>query len=182
MTKYEWTKKQIYEATKDYPPENRRYLDAFLEEVKKAGESLTRTKYLELFEQGRPPLDADTDYFEYDVLDDRFALVANFSEAWQIPEVEPLPRITTTSKCGKVKLPDDFCTLGGTPDWIQNERFPICPQCDADMILFLQLKSLPYELTKKREDLAAFTFGDAGNFYLFQCPACDTYKTSSECY
>jgi rubredoxin len=182
MTKYQWTKKQIEEATKDHPPDTPKYMDAFLAAVKEAGQSLTRTKFFELFEACSPSDDDDVDYFDYDILSDRWVLVADFSEAWAIPEAEPLPHITTTARCGAFSLPDDFCSLGGTPEWIQNEKYPICPECDADMVLFLQLKSLPYEITRQAEALCAYTFGDAGNFYLFHCPRCGTHKTSWECY
>ena len=182
MTKYEWTKKQIEEVTKDYPPDNPKYMDAFLAEVKKAGQALTRTKFFELFEACAPSDDDTTDYFDYAILSDRWALVADFSEAWELQDSEPLPRITTSAQFGALPLPADFCSIGGTPDWIQNEKYPACPQCDADMVLFLQLKSLPHEITKQHETLRAYTFGDAGNFYLFHCPKCDTHRTSWECY
>jgi len=182
MTKYEWTKQQIEAATTDYPSDHPQYIDAFLEEVKHAGQSLTRTQFFELFEKCRPPEDADTDYFDYSVLDDHFSLAADFKEAWEIPDSEPLPIVTTKAHYSDVPLPDDFCRLGGEPEWIQNEKFPICGECDADMVLFLQLKSLPYEITKDRRELRAYTFGDAGNFYLFHCPKCRTHKTSWECY
>ena len=182
MTKYEWTKKQIEAATKDYPPDNRKYIDAFLEAVKKAGQSLTRTQFYELYKACGPGEEDDADYFDYPVLDDHWVLIANFSEAWDMPASPTLPRVTTKASVGKTSLPADFISLGGTPEWIQNERFPICPECDCDMVLFLQLKSLPYEITKKDEALRAYTFGDAGNFYLFHCPKCGTHKTSWECY
>lgn len=182
MTKYEWTKKEVEIATTDYPPDNRRFIDAFLDAVKQAGQSLTRTKFFELYEACAPGEGEDADYFDYSVLDDHWVLGADFSEAWHMPPTPPLPEITTKATGGTIDLPDDFCRLGGTPDWIQNERFPICPECDCNMVLFLQLKSLPYEITKKVESLGAYTFGDAGNFYLFHCPKCDTHKTSWQCY
>jgi hypothetical protein len=181
MNKYEWTKRQIEEVTKDYPPTNRKYMDAFLAKVKKAGQSLTRVKFFEIYEACCPPDDVEFDYFDYTVLEDHWP-AADFSEAWDLPEVVPLPRITTTAKFGKQTLPQDFCSLGGTPDWIQNERYPICSECDSDMVLFLQLKSLPHEMIEKNQGLGAFMFGDAGNFYLFQCPKCGTHKTSWECH
>jgi hypothetical protein len=182
MTKYEWTKKQIAEATKDYPPGNLKYIDAFLAEVMKAGQSLTRTKFFEIYEACGPSDEDDADYFDYAILSDHWVLVADFGEAWNLPEAEPLPHITTTAKFGTFSLPVDFCSLGGTPDWVQNENYPICPECDADMLLFLQLKSLPHSITSQKEELSVYTFGDAGNFYLFHCPKCDTHKTSWECY
>jgi len=182
MTKYEWTMKQVAEATKEYPPSNRQYIDAFLAEVERAGESLTRVRFFELFKACAPPLDADVGYFDYEVINDRWTFTADFSEAWKIPAIEPLPRITMTAKFGKRSLPGDFCCLGGTPDWIQNEKYPICPKCDANMVLFLQLKSLPYSLTEHHEELDAYTFGDAGNFYLFQCPNCGAYQNSEQCH
>jgi hypothetical protein len=183
MTKYEWTKRHIDEAKKEYPPDNPKYMDDFLAAVKEAGQSLTRVKFFELFDSCAPPDDDDDiDYFDYDVLSDLWTLGANFGEAWTIPAPEPLPRITTTAKFHEQSLPDDFCSLGGTPEWIQEEKYPICPQCDNDMVLFLQLKSLPFELTRVTKALDAFTFGDAGNFYIFHCVKCATHKISCECY
>ncbi len=182
MTKYEWAAQEIKAATKKYPPTDCKYIDALLARLKEAGESLTRSKFFELLETCGPALGDSVDYMDYDVLHDHFSLCANFREAWEIPDVTPHPRIVTKAKYGQIKLPDDFCTLGGSPDWIQSEKFPICGECDADMILFLQLKSIPYRLTKENEELNAFTFGDAGNFYVFQCPKCWEYKTSSECH
>lgn len=182
MSKYEWTKKEIDLAMNGDLPKNRKYIDAFLAAVKKAGPNLTRTKFFELYEACGPGDDQDVDYLDYPVFDDHWVLVADFSEAWDMPATPALPRITAKAAIRKIRLPDDFISLGGTPDWIQNERFPICPKCDCDMVLFLQLKSLPYEITKKDEALMAYTFGDAGNFYLFHCPKCGTHKTSWECY
>lgn len=182
MTKYEWTKKHIKIATKDNPPENSKYIDAFLAAVKEAGEALTRTRFFELFKACGPPDDEDPDYFDYPVLDDHWVLIADFKEVWDMPSVAPLPLVTTQAKFGKVSLPDDFCVLGGTPDFIQNERYPICPGCDADMVLLLQLKSLPYEITSEVKALEAYTFGDAGNCHIFICPSCGILKASQESY
>ncbi|MBN8422810.1 MAG: hypothetical protein J0L73_28135 [Verrucomicrobia bacterium] len=182
MTKYEWTKKQVEMATLEHPPKNRAYIDSFLSAVEKAGQSLTRTQFFELYKASVPGEDEDVDYFDYPVLDDHWVLVADFKEAWDIPAPPALPRITTQAAAGETSLPADFCTLGGTPDWIQNECFPICHKCDGDMVLFLQLKSLPYEITEKEKALEACTFGDDGHFYLFLCPTCGTHKTSLECH
>jgi hypothetical protein len=181
MTKYEWTKKEIESVTSEYPPDDPQYIEAFLAEVKKAGEKLTRTKFFKIYEACAPPKKVEADYFDYAVLDDHWN-AADFREAWGSFEADPLPRIATKATFGRLPLPDDFCVLGGTPDWIQEEKFPICPKCDRDMALFLQLKSLPYEITKNNEPLSTYTFGDAGNFYLFRCATCDTYKNSWECY
>ena len=182
MTKYEWTRKQIEIAAEEHPPENRKYLDAFLAAVKQAGQGLTRTGFFELYEACAPKEDEDADYFDYPILGDHWALIADFSEAWDMPATPPLPRITTQAVTSETPLPEDFCSIGGTPDWIQGDQFPICPACDCDMILFIQLKSLPYAITRNDETLRAYTFGDAGNFYLFHCPKCETYKTSGDCY
>jgi hypothetical protein len=182
MTKYEWTKAQVETATAEFQPEDRTYIDAFLAEIAKAGEELTRTQFEEIFEAGSPPDEVDAGYFDYNILSDHFVLVADFSEAWDISESTPLPRVSTKANFGDVALPDDFCSLGGTPEWIQNEKYPICPKCDGDMVLFLQLKSIPYEITKNHEELEAYPFGDAGNFYLFHCTNCGTHQTSWECY
>lgn len=182
MKKYEWTKRQVEVATKEYPPDSRKYIDAFLTAVKEAGEGLTRTKFFELFEACGPGEGESVDYFDYPILADHWVLSADFSEAWDIETARPLARIATKAFAGKTELPADFCSLGGVPDWIQNQKFPICPTCDCDMVLFLQLKSLPYEITKKRKTLSPYQFGDAGNFYLFQCQTCGSFRTSEECH
>lgn len=182
MTKYEWTYQQIEMATKDYPPANRQFMDSFLDSVKKAGQSLTRTEFFKLYEACGPGENEDVDYFDYATLDDYWVYTADFSEAWDMPLTPPLPHIITTATAGETALPSDFCSLGGTPEWLQYEDFPICAECDCDMVLFLQLKSLPRSITKTQESLEVYAFGDAGNFYLFHCPKCRTHKTSWECH
>jgi hypothetical protein len=182
MTKYEWTRRQIEIATAGNPPENRKYIDAFLAAVKEAGQKLTMIQFFELYEACGPGDGGHADYFDYPVLDDHWVFNANFAEAWDISTTPTLPRVTTEAAVGNTTLPPDFISLGGTPEWIQEVRFPICAQCDCDMVLFIQLKSLPYEITKKDKSLQAYTFGDAGNLYLFHCPKCGTHKTSWECH
>ena len=182
MSVYEWTKRQIEEAKDGFPPYESRYMDAFLAAIGEAGESITRSRFFEILDACRPGEDEDVDYPDYEVLEDHLLLGADFGEAWTIAEPEPLPVVTTSAKSDGVPLPDEFCRLGGTPDWIQDGRPPICKQCDADMVLLVQLKSLPYELTREHPELQAFTFGDAGNFYVFICPACGTHGTSWDCY
>ena len=182
MTKFQWTKKQVDEATRDHPPANPVFIEAFLREVQAAGEGMTRVQFFEIYRRCAPTRDENADYFDYEILSDHFTHMAGFHEAWKLVKTKPLPKITTAANASDVGLPLDFISLGGKPEWIQGEEFPICPKCDKDMVLLLQLKSLPYEITKLHRNLRCYTFGDAGNFYVFTCPKCGTFKTSSECY
>lgn len=51
--------------------------------------------------------------------------------------------------------------LGGWPYWVQSVEYPLCPQCQAQMHLLLQIDS---------EDNLPYMFGDAGCAHLTYCP------------
>ncbi|MGF1429004.1 DUF1963 domain-containing protein [Kitasatospora sp. LaBMicrA B282] len=55
--------------------------------------------------------------------------------------------------------------LGGTPDWLQGDETPGCPDYAQPMPLAVQLEPGPDHLT-------AMNFGDGGNGYGFACEPC----------
>ena len=167
-------------AVSEFPPETTEHLDRFLDAVKAEGESLTRVRFFEILEENEPK--KTNDYFEYDVLGDTFSLAADFSQVWDIKSCPRVPEVQLQGEVEGKKLPSDFVQIGGVSEWIQSEDIPICPACDSDMALFMQLKSMPNEFTKENKALRALVFGDAGNFYLFACTDCHEYKVLSQCY
>lgn len=182
MTKLEWVEKQIQIAGEGHENFLGDLKEKFISLIQQAGENLTRTHFWKLFHELRPK-DAGNLYCDYMILDTQFCYSADFSEVWDVSKAPLLPEVKGSNfKWGAVDLPADFIKLGGEPDWIQDESFPICETCDCDMALMVQVKSLPYEITKKHEDLNIYTFGDAGTLYIFQCPNCQACHTDWQCY
>jgi len=175
MTKLQWVEKQIEIAGDNDSSFLGEFKNTFLSRIRDAGESLTRTQFWKLFRELKP---RDKKLFcDYMILDTRLSYAADFSEVWDTSKAPTLPELKGQFCFGSVKLPADFVKLGGDPDWVQDERFPICGKCDRDMGLVVQIRSLPQKLTEKHEELQAYTFGDAGTFYLFQCPHCYSCQT-----
>jgi hypothetical protein len=56
--------------------------------------------------------------------------------------------------------------LGGSPEWLQGEDIPECPNCEKGMEFVLQLDS--------SEEIG---FGDMGMLYAFVCPRCRVSAT-----
>ena len=177
MTKVEWLRNQIKAASEGFPDLDAHFIPKLVAAVEAAGEGITRSEFMRLFESFAPS-DAGPAHCDYMMLDTQLSYAADFSEAWDIPKIEALPEVSTRAQIQGVELPGDFLKLGGEPDWIQDEGFPICDGCDRDMVLFAQLKSLP-DLTGT-PDLSAYRFGDMGNLYVLSCRACGTFKVDMQ--
>lgn len=186
MNRYEWVIEEVFWATiKTRPPEppsTWKYINRFLHEVWKEGDTLTRKRFWKILKECQPSREETDNYLDYNQLSNHFSLVSNFSKAWPESDSIPLQSLTASVNCGRMKLPKEFCKFGGEPDWIQDEKVPVCPSCDGDMAMLLQLKSLPRTVTEREPSLAAYTFGDSGNFYVFCCPSCGEYDTAWDCY
>jgi hypothetical protein len=57
--------------------------------------------------------------------------------------------------------------IGGEPDFIQNQDWPICPDCKKRMTFYAQLDSI-------NDD---FCIADCGMIYVFVCLECNTVET-----
>lgn len=180
VTKLQWVKKQIRIAGKGHKNFLGGLKEDFLLRIKEAGEDLTRTQFWKLFRDVEP--NDEKLFCHYMILDTQLSYAADFSEVWETSSAPLLPELKGRFRYGSVKLPADFVKLGGEPDWVQNEHFPICERCDRDMGLVIQIRSLPHKLTNKHEALRSYTFGDDGTFYLFQCPHCYSFQTSEQCH
>lgn len=177
MTKVEWVKKQIKEASEGFPDLNALFIPKLIAEVEAAGEEMTRSEFIELFES-HAPTEPGPAFCDYMMLDTQLGYGADYSEVWDIPSVEPLPEVKTRATLDGVELPEDFLKLGGEPEWVQNENTPICSGCDRDMVLFAQVKSVPD--MKGCPDLSAYRFGDMGNLYIFTCQNCGMFCTEMQ--
>ena len=180
MSKLHWLNEQIEAAFKGAVPDPvPEFLTRLVAEVEGAGEGLSRSAFMKIFERVRPE-GSGADFCNYMILGTQLSYVADFSEAWATVGTDALPEIKMRAKYRGTSLPEDFVKIGGTPEWIQDEAFPICEECDRDMVLFAQFKSLP--TLKKFPELAALQFGDDGNLYFFTCPGCATFKTDWQCH
>lgn len=166
--------KQIKAASEGFDDLDAGFIPKFIAAVEAAGEGITRTEFMKLFE-GFSPSDAGPEHCDYMMLDTQLSYAADFSEVWDIGAAKTLPEIAVRAQFGGVDLPGDFVKVGGSPDWIQDEDFPICGKCDGTMVLFAQFKSLP--ASKEHPQLSAYVFDDMGNLYLFTCPDCGTYES-----
>lgn len=175
MSKVEWLKKQIAAAFEGVSTPGAGVFDGLIVAVESAGKNISRTEFLRLVESFTPG--DGPGYYDFAMLDTQLCYCADFKEAWDFELSEALPQIEAQSRFGGIELPSDFVRLGGEPEWVQDEDRPICEECDNDMALFAQFKSLPQHLTREYPELNAYTFGDVGMLYVFICPACSTYKT-----
>jgi hypothetical protein len=62
--------------------------------------------------------------------------------------------------------------LGGDPEFIQSEEWPLCPECGQKMSFYAQLDSL-------NDD---FCFADCGMIYVFVCFECNETKSIIQSY
>jgi hypothetical protein len=62
--------------------------------------------------------------------------------------------------------------LGGTPDFMQREEYPICPNCKEQMTFYGQLDSINDE----------FNLADCGMIYVFVCFSCFETKSVLQSY
>lgn len=62
--------------------------------------------------------------------------------------------------------------LGGVPDFIQSEDWPICPDCGAKMTFYAQLDSINDE----------FIIADCGMIYIFICFECNAVEARVHSY
>jgi hypothetical protein len=53
--------------------------------------------------------------------------------------------------------------LGGSPNFLQEETWPLCPECSRKMLFYAQLDSLNDE----------FCIADCGMIYIFLCLNCN---------
>lgn len=180
MTKADWLRKQIDEAFEGLSPPTAGSFDKLLAAVAAGGRNLSRAGFARLVESFKP--EDGPGYYDFMILDTQLSYCADFTEAWDFEQSEPLPEITTRSRFRGIELPSDFIRLGGEPEWIQNEDRPFCEECDNDMALFAQFKSLPADLAKANSELNAYVFGDQGALYVFTCPTCSTFKTEWQCH
>ena len=65
-------------------------------------------------------------------------------------------------------------TIGGYPIWIQGESTHVCPECNEEAELAVQIDS---------EEAVNLMFGDAGCLYIFKCPKHDEgFSLSMQCF
>lgn len=69
-----------------------------------------------------------------------------------------------------------FAKIGGVPDWIQDEEWPVCPGCGKIMMFVAQI-STDERRSNGRDVLA---FGDSGKIYAFVC--CNNVSTIVQYY
>jgi hypothetical protein len=74
------------------------------------------------------------------------------------------------------EIKEALIKIGSLPDWIQNDEFPKCPECDNYMIFVCQINS--------NEDISngndVQMFGDTGILYVFTC--CNSVSTIMQWY
>lgn len=184
MTKVEWLKKQIKEAGQGLKRElSAPFISKFEEAVAASGDDLTRSEFDRLLEKFKP--EDPNELTDYMILNTQLYYCADYSQAWHIPKLATLPTLVAKLEYQGQSLGNDRVQLGGEPDWIQGSNFPPCSGCNANMILLVQIKSLPYEKDLPEldlPDLAGFRFGDGGHVYVFTCPDCGTFEHQMECY
>jgi hypothetical protein len=66
--------------------------------------------------------------------------------------------------------------LGGLPNWIQDEEYPVCKKCGRIMMFVSQINS-DESFSEKNQ---ALMFGDSGRLYTFVC--CNIVTSVMQCY
>lgn len=90
----------------------------------------------------------------------------------KIPEIKlkPIPETEEAKRVLGYKWNNEAGThhkLGGTPDWLQSEDIPLCPDCHKPMSFYGQLDSIGDE----------FDLADCGMIYVFVCFDCFTTQS-----
>ena len=77
--------------------------------------------------------------------------------------------------------------LGGTPDWVQGDETPSCPDCKQPMSFVAQIDSIEHDSDKNPHSVDALSddqkwmFGDVGMIYVFHCFDCMTAQAVVQC-
>jgi len=80
-------------------------------------------------------------------------------------------------RCGdEDQIKSALVKVGGLPDWIQSEEWPICPECQNKMLFVCQLNT-DEEISNGE---ACQAFGDSGMLYVFSC--CRNVTTVMQCH
>ena len=66
--------------------------------------------------------------------------------------------------------------IGGLPNWIQDEEWPVCPECKNKMLFVCQVNTDEKLYNGKYSQ----AFGDSGMLYVFTC--CKSVSTVMQCY
>ena len=167
-----WLKRQINEAAPASLSEG--FLDPLggqlIEAAISRGE-MTRTEFWELMEEFGDKAETMNLQGEFALLSTHLSLCADFTEVWDVTESPPYPALRSAISLGAVDLPKDFIRIGGDTGECAMTA-PICPSCDRDMAIVVQLDSLPRSLVSDSPALQAFTFGDMWQLCVFGCQDC----------
>mgnify|MGYP002625406988 FL=1 len=91
-----------------------------------------------------------------------------------------LERVKPGERAVPLDYPDNLglrTKLGGTPDWIQNDDTPECPECGDLMYFVAQIDSVEHwnpdnPLIVDPPEHIDFMFSDVGMIYVFYCFDC----------
>lgn len=111
-----------------------------------------------------------------------FSLCAELTDVWPAKACPAYPKVEAALMQNGQAVTTEAVSLGGEPTWIQDPEVPICPGCDGDMALVMELKALPREVAERLETGGAYTFGDVGTVWLFGCQNCLKFETLWQCY
>ena len=172
MKKLDWLALQLDQASQgedNFWPEGRKRLT---ELFVSRGEELSRTEFWRefssCFEESigafGPSIHALTAM-------DYFSACADFSLAWDTAPTVTFPQLSAEMLLRTISVYENFIQVGGKPEWIQNADTPMCPCCERDMALLIQLDSLPREVRKKNPEMNEIHFADSGRIYVFCCKA-----------
>jgi hypothetical protein len=167
----ELLREQIFTDPDQYLGKFRKQL---LDDLRKKAPAMTRERFKPWLETWMEKM-RDADVADLIYLDLHFQFTAKLDEVWPVRRCPAYAKIDAVASFQQQPLPASFLQLGGKPKWVQDEDIPICPGCDRDMQLVVQLTS-PYEHPLAAK-LQSFHFHDAGRLYLFGCQDCGNYAT-----
>jgi hypothetical protein len=119
------------------------------------------------------------DCLQWEIITFDFANKSNFREVHEnemrvFPEAE-IDFIKATGK-EEEEQKKALVKIGGMPNWIQDEEWPVCPNCKNKMLFVCQVNT-DESISNGKFSQA---FGDSGTLYVFNC--CKYVSTVMQCY
>lgn len=97
--------------------------------------------------------------------------------------LKELPELKLQASKGDIALETGLSHIGGKAEMQGEVPIPVCPECDLNMSLLLQLDSIGrFPQPSGTGPLREYAFDGVGMLYVFKCPECFEVKAKVVCH
>jgi hypothetical protein len=176
---------RVKELRADDPGYMKKAAKEFLAEFDRRPDTGTYHGFFELLEhfehrlEIERPDEPDTDDFPFLVS----VMREHFRESQLSRGIENFSEFKINVCKGDLTLEAGMSKLGGEPEMLKDLDIPVCPECDKNMSLFIQLDDIGrFPQPIGTGDVSDYSIDGVGIFYVFKCPDCSSLKAFSSCH